>query len=324
VLYVGKAKRLRSRLLSYFLARYPDDKAARILHAASDLTWEYVPSEFAAHLAELREIRRWRPAYNVQMNRRRVAVFVAVSAGAVPRLTSTATPSKEGVRYYGPLPSQGRTTDAIRALNDLLGLRDCADRMPMAFAEQADLFDAPRQAACPRYEFGTCSGPCAGLVTERGYRERVGTATAFLEGRAIAPVDRVITGMMAAADRGEFEAAARWRERFEALEWLIGAIARARAALELLTFVYRDPGHHGDDRAFVIRRGMVRATYAWPETPIEREAFRGVVASELDAVDPPGPLATASIEEMLLVMSWFRRHPEALRRTTRLTDWMHN
>jgi excinuclease ABC subunit C len=128
--------------------------------------------------------------------------------------------------------------------------------------------------------------------------------------------------MMAAADRGEFEAAARWRERFEALEWLIGAMARTRTAVELLTFVYRDPGFQGDDRAFVIRRGLVRASYPWPATPIEREAFRGVVAGEAEAVDPPGPPAPGTIEEMLLVMSWFRRHPEALRRTTRLADWL--
>ncbi|HEV8613698.1 MAG TPA: nucleotide excision repair endonuclease, partial [Gemmatimonadales bacterium] len=80
VLYVGKAKQLRARLLSYFQAKFPDDKGARILHSASDLSWDYVPSEFAAHLAELREIRKCRPPYNVQMNRRRVAVFVAVSA----------------------------------------------------------------------------------------------------------------------------------------------------------------------------------------------------------------------------------------------------
>jgi excinuclease ABC subunit C len=322
VVYVGKARRLRARLLSYFHAKFPDDKGARILHAASDITWKYVSSEFAAHLAELREIREWRPPYNVQMNRRRTAVFVAVSGGPAPRLGRTATPSKEGTRYYGPLPSQSRTADAIRVLNDLLGLRDCAERMPMAFAEQGDLFDEPRHAACPRYDFGTCSGPCAGLVTEGGYRARVAAAVAFLEGRTIAPVDRIVAGMMAAADRGEFEAAARWRERFEALEWLIGAMARTRTAVELLTFVYRDPGFQGDDRAFVIRRGLVRASYPWPATPIEREAFRGVVAGEAEAVDPPGPPAPGTIEEMLLVMSWFRRHPEALRRTTRLADWL--
>jgi hypothetical protein len=87
------------------------------------------------------------------------------------------------------------------------------------------------------------------------YRARVAGS---LEGTAIAPVDRVVAGMMAAAERGEFEAAARWRERFEALEWLLGATTRARAAVELLSFVYRDPGSHGDDRAYLIRRGVVR------------------------------------------------------------------
>jgi excinuclease UvrABC nuclease subunit len=322
VLYVGKAKQVKARLLSYFHAKYPEDKGARILHAANDLTWEYASSEFAAHLAELREIRKCRPPYNVQMNRARSTVFVGVTDGIAPKLTCTASPSRDHVRYYGPLPSPGRTAEAVRVLNDLIGLRDCADRMPMAFAEQGDLFDTPKQAACPRYDFGTCSGPCAGLVTERGYRDRVAAAAAFLDGLAIGPVDRVVAGMMAAADQGQFEAAARWRERFEALEWLIAATTRARAAVELLTFVYRDSGSHGDDRAYLIRRGAVRACYPWPATPIEQEAFRAVVAAELAREpDPPGPLPAAIIEEMLLIMSWFRRHPEALRRTTPWQDW---
>jgi excinuclease ABC subunit C len=322
VLYVGKARQVRTRLLSYFHAKFPDDKGARILHAASDLTWEYTSSEFAAHLAELREIRKCRPPYNVAMNRSRTAMFIAIAEGPAPKLTGTTAPSRDQLRYYGPLPSRGRTGDAIRVLNDLLQLRDCTDKMPIAFADQGDLFGAPRQAACPRHEFGTCSGPCAGLVTEPAYRDQIQTAVAFLEGRGIAPVDRVVSGMMAAADRGEYEAAARWRERFEALEWLLGATTRSRSARELLTFVYRDPGAHGDDRAYLIRRAAVRACYPWPETPIEIEALRGVVATELAREDAsPGPLSAPVVEEMLLLMSWFRRHPEALRRTTPLEDW---
>lgn len=323
VLYVGKAKLLRARLLSYFHAKYPQDKGARILHAANDVTWEYASSEFAAHLAELREIRKCRPPYNVQMNRARSIVFIGVTEGPAPKISCTKNPARDQVRYYGPLPSPARAALAIRVLNDLLGLRDCSDRMPMAFTEQGDLFDAPRQAACPRYDFGTCSGPCAGLVTELGYRAQVDAAAAFLAGTAIAPVDRIVAGMMSAADRGEFEAAARWRERFEALEWLIAATTRARAALELLTFVYRDPGLHGDDKAYLIRRGAVRACYPWPSTPIEREAFRGVVATEqARPLEPPGPLASGMIDETLLIMSWFRRHPEALRRTSKIEEWM--
>ena len=64
VLYVGKAKRLRNRLLCYFRASYPEDKAARILYAAHDIRWTYVSSEFAALLTEQRQIRHSRPHFN--------------------------------------------------------------------------------------------------------------------------------------------------------------------------------------------------------------------------------------------------------------------
>ena len=323
VLYVGKARRLRTRLLSYFRANYPEDKAARVLHAASDLAWDISPSEFAAHLTELRQIRQSRPPFNVQMNRRRSVTFAVVSADPAPRITAGIAADRDGTRSYGPLPSPARLREALRVLNDLLGLRDCAERMPMMFAGQGDLFEAPRTAACLRYDFGTCSGPCAGHVTEEEYRRRVDAGVAFLEGRAIHPVDRVVSAMTGSAERGDFEGAARWREKFEHLEWLLATTTRARAAIELLTFVYRDPGSHGDDRAYLIRRGMVRATFPWPATPIEREAFRGVVAEELAQPAPAvGPVPAATIEETLLLMAWFRKHPEALRRTTTLESWV--
>jgi excinuclease ABC subunit C len=256
------------------------------------------------------------------MNRRRMAVFAAVSGDAAPKLLCTERIGREGTRYFGPLASAQQTRDAIKVLSDLLGLRDCADRMPMVFAEQGDLFAAPRQAACPRHDLGLCSGPCAGLVSAGDYRERVERAVAFLEGRAIAPVDRIVDSMLAASGRGDFETAARWRDRFEALEWLLGATTRARTAIELLSFVYRDSGLHGDDRAYLIRRGLVRASYPWPATPIEEEAFRAVVARELASAEEPRRLDPGSIEEMLLVMRWFRRHPAALRRTTPLGQWL--
>ncbi|HEU5171536.1 MAG TPA: hypothetical protein VFU46_13400 [Gemmatimonadales bacterium] len=323
ILYVGKAKRLRARLLSYFRARFPDDKGARILYAAHDLQWDYVPSEFAAYLTELRQIHRYRPHFNLRLNRIRRAVFIKVSRGPAPRITSGTTIAADDVRCYGPFRSPGRTAEAVRTLNDLLGLRDCAATMPIVFSGQGDLFDAARRAGCMRHEFGFCTGPCAGFVAELDYRRRVETAMAFLEGRTIQPIDRVVGAMQAAAGRAEFEAAARWRERFEHLEWLFGAINRARSAVDLLTFVYRDPGAFGDDRVYLIRRGVVKAFFPWPETPIEHEAFRAVAAAELAQDDPPpGPLPLASIDEILLIMAWFRAHPEALRRTTPLTQWV--
>jgi len=151
----------------------------------------------------------------------------------------------------------------------------------------------------------------------------VATAAAFLEGRTLQPLDRVIRSMQEASDAGRFELAARWRERFEQLEWLVAATSRARTARDLLTFIYRDPGMFGDDRVYLVRQGVVRATFPYPSTPIERDAFRAVVAAEAARPDDPsGPLPLDSIDEILLLTSWFRIHPDALRRTTPYDEWL--
>jgi excinuclease ABC subunit C len=322
VIYVGKAKQVRTRLLSYFRADHPDEKAARILNAAADIVWDYVPSEFAAYLGELRQIVRHRPMFNQRMNRTRKTLFIRVQGGSAPKV-SAGGPLDENTRCYGPFISADRVRDAVRGINDLLGLRDCAPNMPMVFAGQTDLFGVERRAACMRHDFGFCTGPCAGFVTEREYLRRVDTAVAFLEGRTIQPLDRVINEMQQAADAGEFEKATLWRERFERLEWLLAAIARARTAVDGLSFVYRDPGLKGDDRAYLIRQGVVLASYPFPSTPIEQEAFRAVVKDALSAPAPSsGPLPSSHLDEILLVMSWFRRHPQAFRRTTPLNSWV--
>jgi excinuclease ABC subunit C len=320
VIYVGKAKRLRARLLTYFRADR-HEKASQILHSAADITWEYAPSEFSACLAELRQIGRLRPIFNVRHNRNRRFAFVRVTDEPAPRVLVTATPGDTG-STYGPFVSPARVAEAVRVIADLLGIRDCAAKMPVMFAAQEDLFSAPLRAACPRHEFGTCAGPCAGLVSQVDYAERVATATAFFEGRTVRPLDKAIAGMTAAARAEEFELATRWRTRFESLEWMMAAVSRARAAVDLLTFVYRDAGVQGDDRAHLIRGGEVRASFPWPGTPIEREAFSAVVRDELaHPPRPAGPLPTGRVDEILLVMSWFRQHPDALRRTSPLEQW---
>jgi excinuclease ABC subunit C len=323
ILYVGKAKRLRTRLLTYFRASYPDDKAARILYAASEIRWEYAPSEFAAYLGELRQIRKFRPYFNHKGNRTRRSALIKIAGGPAPRVYGGGGIARDDVRCYGPFQSMSRMLEAVRTLNDLLGLRDCPATMPVVFAGQGDLFEHPRQAGCMRHELGFCTAPCAGLVSQREYQRRVDTAVAFLEGRTIQPIDRVVAAMQEASARAQFEIAVRWRDKFEQLEWLLAATSRARSAIDLLTFVYRDPGDFGDDRAYILKRGVVRASFPYPATPIEHEAFRAAVAEEArQPAASAGPLPMDAIDEVLLMMTWFRAHPDALRRTTPYEQWM--
>jgi excinuclease ABC subunit C len=323
ILYVGKAKRLRTRLLTYFRASYPDDKAARILYAASEIRWEYAPSEFAAYLGELRQIRKFRPYFNHKGNRTRRSALIKIAGGPAPRVYGGGDIARDDVRCYGPFQSMSRMLEAVRTLNDLLGLRDCPATMPVVFAGQGDLFEHPRQAGCMRHELGFCTAPCAGLVSQLEYQRRVDTAVAFLEGRTIQPIDRVVAAMQEASAKAQFEVAVRWRDKFEQLEWLLAATSRARSAIDLLTFVYRDPGDFGDDRAYILKRGVVRASFPYPATPIEHEAFRAAVAEEArQPAASAGPLPMDAIDEVLLMMTWFRAHPDALRRTTPYEQWM--
>jgi len=321
VIYVGKAKRLRNRLLSYFRARYPEDKAARIVHAATDIQWDLVPSEFAALLTELRQIKRYRPVFNVKMNRNRRLGFIKVSDGPAPKLFVGSTPGARQMKHYGPFSGVARLKESVRILNDLLSLRDCALKMPVTFPGQGDLFAAQPRAACLRHEVGHCAGPCAGLVTEREYRERVGKALAFLETTSMEPLDEVVANMTSAGEKQEFELAAYWRDRFDALEWLLASSVRTHANVAALSFVYIDPGTYGDDRTYVIKHRTVRASAPAPHTPIEREAFNALVSSHLRAETDSKAIPAQSIDETLILLQWFRKHPGALSRTVPLEEW---
>ena len=326
VIYVGKAADLRTRLLSYFTAPWPESKSARLIRCATDVRWRVLTSEFAAVLEEQRLIGSLRPAYNVIGKRSGSGLaFVKVTRDAAPRLVVCESPRDPAAFYYGPFRGRANTTSAVRTLADLLGLRDCSERQSITFADQPSLFDTPLTAGCIRHELGNCLGPCAARVGADRYQRAVTDARAFLEGRSAQPLDRVLDTMAAAAETQAFERAAIWRGKFDELTWLFAALARLRAAVEGLSFVYRVADASGDhpDRIYAIRHGVVRAEATQPDTPIERAAFAETVRP-LAVEDGPAPAARSGAEmaQLLLVMSWFRRHPEEYERTTPFRRWM--
>ena len=324
VIYVGKSKRLRTRLLSYFRASYPKDKGARILREAATLTWEPLPSEFAALLQELRYIKALRPRYNVAMKRdARYHAFVRITNGPAPMLEVVrGAGDDEAGTYYGPFRGAIQLEEAIRELNDVLGLRDCAPGLPMRYAEQLPRDGSwPRTPGCLRHEIGKCLGPCIGAVQEAEYLERFGAARAFLEGRAEAPLEPLRSRMTAASEALEFERAAVLRDKLQRLESLREQFGRLRFALESLSFAYTLPGvTPGTTRRYVIRRGRVRHEAPTPRTAAQRRAFDAAVAAVLAPTDTA--LTTVpghEVDEVLLVAAWFKRHPRELERTVPLT-----
>jgi excinuclease ABC subunit C len=320
VIYVGKSKRVRSRLLSYFRCAYPEEKGARILREAGSIDWEYTPSEFAALLHELRLIKRFRPRFNVAMKRdARHFAFIKLTRPPASKLLIVRGASDDSAIYYGPFHGAHQLEESVRELNDVLGLRDCALDRKMYFADQQELFQLEaRTPGCIRYEVRKCLGPCVGACSEQQYVERVGLARAFLDGADDGPIETLRRQMETHSERLEFERAAALRDKLWRLEALREQFLRFRFAVETLSFVYTVPGVEGDDRVYLIRRGRVRAECAAPRSARERTQL-GRLARDVfgPAERATTQVPTHEIDELLLLSSWFRRFPDELARTTR-------
>jgi excinuclease ABC subunit C len=320
IVYVGKSKRVRSRLLSYFRCAFPEEKGARILREAIRIEWEYMPSEFAALLGELRLIKKYRPRFNVAMKRdARNYCFIKITRGGAPKLVVVRGAGHDDQAiYYGPFMGATGVGEAVRELNDVLGLRDCAVEQKMHFADQPELFDImPRTPGCIRFEVRKCLGPCVGGCTVQQYDERLMMARAFLDGTDDGPIEQLRREMEAASERLEFERAASLRDKFKRLEALRGQFGRLRFAVETLSFAYSVPGHGGDDRVYLIRRGRVRAETSVPKTAADAAHLMGLIDEVYTPIErDTGQIPTHEIDELLLLSSWFRRFPSELERTS--------
>jgi excinuclease ABC subunit C len=319
VLYVGKSKRVRTRLLSYFRCAYPEEKGARILREADTIDWEYTPSEFAALLRELRLIKTYRPRLNVAMTRDALHYsFIKLTRAPAPKLmvVRVASPDDASV-YYGPFVGAQRVGEALRELSDVLMLRDCKTETKMHFSDQQELFQIfPRTPGCIRFEIGKCLGPCVGGCSIDEYEQRVGLVRAFLDGSNDGPIEMLRGKMDEASERLEFERAASYRDKLGRLEALREQFGRLRFAVEKLSFVYTVKGFDGEDKVYLVKRGLVRAELDKPRTSWQREKLKRLAEEMFSTKEKQTTsVPTHEIDELLLLSSWFRRFPAEMTKT---------
>lgn len=323
VVYVGKSKRVRSRLLSYFRCAYPAEKGARILREAESIDWEYTPSEFAALLRELRLIKTFRPRLNVAMKRDALHYsFIKLTRGAAPKLAVVRGASADDASiYYGPFVGAQRIGEALRELSDALMLRDCSAETKMHFSDQQELFQlAPRTPGCIRHEIGKCLGPCAGGCSVAGYAERVAMARAFLDGSNDGPIEMLRKRMEDASEHLLFERAATLRDKVGRLEALREQFGRLRFAVEKLSFVYTVKGHEGADRVYLVKRGVVRAEVEKPRSSWQRAKLKRLAEDIFSSPETKTTsVPTHEIDELLLLSSWFKRFPKEMGKTRQVS-----
>jgi excinuclease ABC subunit C len=334
LIYLGKAKDLRTRLLSYFRSGSRPRKAGKIIAQATAILWEVCPGEFASLLRELELIRRWRPKLNVQgQPLRRRQTFLCLGRPPAPHAFLATDPPRTARWVHGPIPAGLRAMEAVRRLNDAFGLRDCPSAVEMIFPDQPDLFCSPlapreechplaeregylREPGCLRMELGTCLGPCTGTCTRDSYHAQVRQAQAFLAGHHEGPLPALLADMTAAAAAEDFERAAALRDRLTPLEWLAARLAKLRQARDKLSFIYPQAAADGSQTWYLIDGARTLAAVPAPTDETSREAAKKAI----DAVY--GPRRSGAVREayehidgMMLVLGWFRKYPKELKRT---------
>lgn len=311
VIYVGQSRVLRTRLLSYFRATGRRNKAARILRHAFQIEWEYTHTEFGALLRELRLIKQHRPHFNTMMVMDEWArAYVALTGGPVPALRVVArSDDPSAVALFGPFRRVAHLRDAVRALAEATGLRDCS-------LELGPRVTRSRVPGCLRHDLGTCGGACIGAGDPVAYRDAAEQVRRFLDGRGDGPVRVLEEAMHAAAADLAFERAGVLRDRLALVQWLHERVQHFHANVDRLTFRYHACGHADTEWVYLVRRGTVRAEVCAPRTEEEQQAFADLVQHVFDGPDPTGAdIPTHDLDEFYLVASWFRRRAEEKKRT---------
>jgi len=212
VIYVGKAKSLRPRVMSYF-AR-PSSLSAKtrlMLAAAESLTWITVSSEPEALLLEYNLIKEHRPRYNVLLRDDKSYPMIAVSVGEEwPRAMLVRGRKRPRNRYFGPYPNSGAARETLDLALRALPLRSCS---PTKLARHTR-----EKRPCLYYHIARCAGPCIGAVSHEEYRDMVAQMTRFLGGGGSSLVKELESSMREHAARLDFEVAARLRDQLRAVE----------------------------------------------------------------------------------------------------------
>jgi len=212
ILYVGKARSLRSRVRSYFRAeagRIP--RTRELVRRIADVETIVVGSDAEALILEANLIKEHRPRFNIQLRDDKSYPYIKVTTKEpFPRVYVTRRVRSDGSRYFGPFTSVGRMRQALEVVKRLYTVRSCRYNLPR---------DAPDRP-CLDYHIGRCLAPCVGLQSQEAYQGMIEQILEVLEGSTEGIRRQVETDMHAAAEVLDFEQASRLRDILKGLDGL--------------------------------------------------------------------------------------------------------
>ena len=207
ILYVGKARNLKSRVSSYFRSGPHTGKTMALVEKIAAIEVTVTGSETEALLLEQSLIKAERPPYNILLRDDKSYPYIYLTDHPdFPRLTFHRGAKKKTGRYFGPFPSAAAVRESLNILQKLFRIRQCDDA-----------FFRNRSRPCLQYQIQRCSGPCVNLVDAEAYADDVRFAVLFLEGKSQDVLDGYKALMEQAAADQQYERAARFRDQITRL-----------------------------------------------------------------------------------------------------------
>jgi excinuclease ABC subunit C len=208
ILYVGKARNLKSRVGSYFQPSNVHPKVVALIGKTVNMEVTITNSDTEALLLELNLIKKHRPRFNIILRDDKSFPFLHfTTAHEFPALNLYRGSRKEPGRFFGPYPSAGAVREALQQLQKLFRLRNCDDT-----------YFANRSRPCLQYQIQRCTAPCVGLISKERYAREIDAAIKVLEGRNDEVNQDLARRMEEAAQHLEFEEAAKLRDQIANLK----------------------------------------------------------------------------------------------------------
>lgn len=206
VLYVGKARNLKSRVSSYFAKNLSSPRIALMVSKVAKLEVTPTPSESEALLLENHLIKELAPKYNILFRDDKSYPYIRLTREPWPMIGLHRGSLSANADYFGPYPNAWSVREAVHLLQKIFRLRTCE---PTVFNN--------RTRPCLLYQIKRCSGPCVGMISATDYAEDVRAASMFLQGRHQEIIQRLTSLMEQAVERLAFEQAAAFRDQIQAL-----------------------------------------------------------------------------------------------------------
>ncbi|RJR36534.1 MAG: excinuclease ABC subunit UvrC [Desulfobacteraceae bacterium] len=301
VIYVGKAKNLKKRVLSYFKSSGDiPHKTVMMMERAASLDYILTATEKEAFILEDNLVKKWMPRYNIILRDDKQYLSLRLDTRqAYPNLTLVRRMKKDGARYFGPFSSAQSIRNTLKLIERTFQLRKCKGAEPDR-----------RKRPCINYQLHRCFGLCSQPAPENAYREVIKEVILFLEGRSRELLGNLKEKMTKASEEMRFEDAARIRDQIRSVEKVIEhqhvvspemedrdviGLARKESTNQLVVLFVRR-GRLTDSREFRIQNGAGSSLEVM-------ESFLKQYYHQSPFI-PTRILVSEPVEDMLAISNW--------------------